>query len=161
MMAIIYFRKEIIRDYVASVFNGSPSSCVKISRDNDMGRYIYSLIKFSDLPVKKRDPLFPYELSINIPKVYFPLESQGFCYFSNDDMLKINDYALADFNQQFRAFSLMGWELGIMQKTTCELFLASFSLNPDKHSGLVKKDYRFRSNLKHNIIKLSKSLGFQ
>jgi hypothetical protein len=158
----IYFRKEPIRDYFVSQFQGSASSVVKLTRDNDMGRLVYSLVKYSDLPVNKNpkqmNDWFP--LSVSLPESRFLLDQGRFAYIPFEDLHKINDYVIAQFNLSFNSFLMMGETLNIQIKNTVDLFMQTYNINPRAHDALIKKDFRARQNLRCRITQVAQTLGY-
>ena len=158
----IYFRKDIIRDYFVSHFQGSVSSAVKITRDNDLGRFVYSLVKYSDLPVTKSpkamDDWFP--LTLSLPEAKFLLDQGRFIYIPIEDIHKINDYAIAQFNLSFNSFLMMGATLNIQIKNTVDLFMQTYNINPASQDALIKKDFRARQEMRIKIKKVAQSLGY-
>ena len=157
----IQFRQELIADFFAGVFGKSHKGVIKISRQHDIGKLIYSLIKYSEfaLPefVKSYDNYTVVDISL--PLCTLSTAQSYYLYLTKEDQLRINDYVTAFFNQEIRAFLIMGQEMNIQQKDIIEMFMAQYKLDQDKHAGLVKKDYRWRMNVKKKIHEMAKTYG--
>lgn len=158
----VYFRKKLIRDFFVSQFSGSASGVVKVTRSNDIGRYVYSMLKYSDLPVNK--PMKGVEdwhqVTISLPEAKFLFDQSRFVYIAVEEIYKLNDYAIAVFNLQFKSFMLMGTDLRMDIKNVIDLFMVMYGIDQDSADALVKKDYRSRVALKEKVVRLAQELGY-
>jgi hypothetical protein len=157
----IQFRNELIADFFAGTFGSSHKSTVKISRSNDIGKFVYSLVKYSDFPLPPFSKSAEHYIVIDaiLPDNVFNTADSHYIYFTKEDQQRINDYVTAYFNQEIRAYLIMGQELKLLQKDIIEIFMANYHLDPVKHSGLIKKDYRWRMKVKEKISQIAKAYG--
>ena len=156
----IYFRDELIADFFAGVFKSSHRGDVKLSRHHDIGKYICSLIRYSDIKPDIKQPPQGYKpVNVIIPDYPNSNAVRYWLYLTKEDNQRINDFVKSIFHQEFKAFLIMGQELRILQKDSIEIFMANYRLDMKKHSGLVKKDYRWRMDVMEKIQELAKTLG--
>lgn len=153
------FRKEIIADFFISQFSRRNKNKVQLSRLNDIGKYVFSQIKYSPVPVIQKSEADLFDVIIELPQVHGSTSHCHFPVLTKDDIWKINDYVTAIFNLKFQQYMLMGDKLNIPKKYIVIIFMKKYNLDIEKHSGLVKKDYRFCRELEDEIEKLAKLLA--
>lgn len=157
----IQLKDEMLADFFAGIFQASHRGIIKVSRKHDVGKFIYSLVRYSDTKLPeftKSNPKFCV-VDICLPDTTFTTADYKYPYITKEDQFKINDYISSFFNQQLRSYIIMGQELKLMQKNSIEIFMTVYRLDPVKHSGLVKKDYRWRMDVKEKIQEIAKEFG--
>lgn len=155
-------RKEVHEDYLRYVFKSRKSVPVQLNRDEDLGRYITSRIRYSDTPVRADIPSGHEPVDLLLPKSTLSTAANRFVFFTAEDVQMINDYISADFSIFFRQFMSSGQHMGIEQKDLIEAFLVGCRIRLDgrKFEMLKKKDYRFRMKIHDFVAESMKAIGY-
>lgn len=155
----IGFRKEIIADFFLSQFSRRNKHCIELSRSNDIGKFVYSLVKYAAMPPNKKVDQELHNIEVVLPLAYGSTIHCHFPVISKEDQWKANDYVTAIFNLKFQQYLIMGEKLNMQQKNIIELFLKNHNLDTDKYAALKKKDYRMRVGIENEIDKIVKVLA--
>ncbi|NQD71637.1 hypothetical protein HP439_12985 [Sphingobacterium shayense] len=131
------------RDYLHYLFTHEDGA-FSVFRDSHMGRFICSLIRFSDFPVEQKmdDDKAVY---FRLPRTSaMPSLFQRFCYLSTEDQRKINDHLIATFDLDFIEYYYVGKNLGLQQKVVIQNFILSRKLTSriGETEQLKKRSYR-------------------
>lgn len=153
------FSKDLIAEFFVSQFSKRNKNIILLTRNNDIGKYIFSMIKYSPIPVPQKLTSGSNSILVEIPQVHGSTHHCHFPTITRDDMIKINDYVSVIFNLKFQQYMMMGEKLGLQQKNTVDLFLRLHNLNPEKFGALKKKDYRKRQEIEKEIEKLAKTFA--
>ncbi|MFH0762257.1 MAG: hypothetical protein V2A67_12210, partial [Bacteroidota bacterium] len=124
MNLILPLKKDILVDYLRFVFNDSKTGPITVNRNEDVGKYICSMVRSKQLPVKTICPEGYYSVELILPDSTFSTAKNHFLYFTREDIEMINDHLLADFSIFFRRFMLIGDDIGIQQKDLLEAIIA-------------------------------------
>lgn len=160
----LFIKKSEVEDYLRYIFKANTSGPVEITRRHYIGRYIYSIIRYSEFPVKVKEMNKYSVVDLIIPSQERAKTSDfSFLYFRPEDIDRINDYLLADFNIFFRGFMLAGEEMHIDKKDLIESFMAGTGIKEvgKKYDTLKKKDYRHRKNIFQIMVDSLYSIGVQ
>ena len=158
----LFIKKSVIEDHLRFIY-GARKGPIKISRHNDVGRFIYSMVKYSDLPVRDKIKQEDSVIEIILPEYRMSTADIKYCYWTREDMDRINEFILVDFNIFFRGYMLAGEELGIQQKDLIEAFMAYTGITDvgKKFDTLKKKDYRHRLKVAEILNNSLEKIGFQ
>jgi len=151
---ILPLKKEILVDYLRFVFNASRTGPVHITRSEDIGKYICSMARSRDLPVKQIIPEEYHQVELILPDGPYSTTKNHFLFFTREDIEMINDHLMADFSIFFRRFMLIGDDIGIQQKDLLEAIIAGcrIRINEQKFEMLKKKDYRYRTKIYNYVV---------
>lgn len=155
----LYFRKDLIAEFFVSQFSKRNKNTITLSRTNDLGKYVFSMIKYSPVPVTQKTEPGAINIIVELPEVHGSTSHCHFPVLTKDDMIKINDYVSVIFNLKFQQYMLMGEKLKMNQKNSVDIFLKIHNLNCEKFAGLKKKDYRDRKEIEKEIEKLAKTFA--
>lgn len=148
-------RKSYYENYLRFAFN-CPEGTIKINRDEDIGLYLFSRVRYSDVPVKQ----IPDD-SISLLLPVHHLDRSGFVYYTADDMARINDYIEATANLDFRMMVQTGTiDLKMDRKTVISIF-SDIVFGEDKYEMLKKDEYRKRKKLMIWLRSTAKHLGYK
>lgn len=157
----LFIKKPEVEDYLRYLFNAPARGPIQIHRNNDAGRFINSRITYLGYSGVKG----PDECTVQIvlPLHRNSIHKNRFAYFTREDMDRINDYLLADFNLTFRAYMLVGEEWGIEKKDLLEGFMAGTGMRHVgvKYDTLKKKDYRHRKKIFNILVSSLQGLGIE
>ncbi|WP_149525658.1 hypothetical protein [Sphingobacterium hotanense] len=143
MNVVCHIQDQMHREYLNSIF-AYEDGAFSIFRDTEEGKFICSMIRYSDYPVEQKcDPE---------KAVYFRLPRTSamstlftrFSYIHPDDQRKINDYIIARFNQDFIQYYYVGRNLKMKQKDVIENFILARKLvsKIGEQEQLKKRAYR-------------------
>lgn len=153
MNVVCHIQDQMHREYLHSIFafeNGSFS----IFRNTVLGRFICSMIRYSDFPVEQK---------VNEEKaVYFSLPRTSamptlftrFSYIHPDDQRKINDFIIATFNNDFIQYYFVGVNMKMQQKDVITNFILSRKLvsRIGEVEQLKKRAYRAEEKSIEKIV---------
>lgn len=135
-------RKPYFENYLRWVFN-SPEGDIKINRDEILGKFLFSMAKTSNIPIKKRN-------QSGIVKLIMPSHicddrsKYRSIYYTVDDENHINDFiessAFMDLRMMIQTARLdMGMDRKTVIKIYCEMIFGE-----NKYEALQKYEYRRR-----------------
>ncbi|MDQ1150170.1 hypothetical protein QE382_002154 [Sphingobacterium zeae] len=163
MNVFCHIKKDILRDYLHHLF-AYENDAFSIFRDTKVGKFICSMVKYSDFPVEQKfDP--DKSVSFKLPKTSaMPGLFQRFCYISIDDQQKIEDYITATFENDWIQFYYNGMALKLKQKDVIQTYILSRKLvskigDPEQ---LKKRQYRSEEKqIKQLYERLAKRVRIQ
>lgn len=146
-------RKEEHEDYLRFVFSSQRRGPITIDRGKDLGKYLISRVRYSELPQPFKTPKGEFPVDLILPERGLRTASYHYVHFPAEDQDKINDFITSEFNQFFRGYMLAGEEMHIEYKDLIEAFMLGIGIrNPGtKFDTLKKKDYRHRDKI-HKIM---------
>jgi len=143
-------RKAYFANYLRHEFGVCSTDDIRISRLKPLGKYIFSMVRYSDLPMSK--PIGEIA-TIVLPNHELDRCDYRFVYFSTEDVERINDFIEAQSYLDFRSFMQVGTnDLKIDRKTVINLFTERV-LGEDKFEMLKKDDYRRRKKMGDFLLK--------
>lgn len=129
---------------------------VQIFRNNEIGKYICSRIRYSNLPVRQSSGTI-----IHLPKTTLESGNSYYLYFTVEDQKKINDFIASSFSIYFRSYMLIGDEYNIQKKILIEALIDELNLHNNEtiYENLKKSDYRNRKKIKKFVLKTVELTG--
>ena len=153
----LLIENKINEAYLRMIFCANKTGPVKITRAQDVGRYIVSLVRYAPVPQKQT-----IGTELILPK-YPPNKSHNrFCYLTIEDQDKINDYINTDFRIWFKTSMVIGKdELKLTYSDTIEFIIDKLKLKdePGIYESLKKYDYRRRQKVKDFLLKSIQTLS--
>lgn len=135
--AILPVKKQELVAYLYDVMETQPGQPLKLTRRNFVGRFITSMRKYSDVPVKTEIPEGWFSVLVEIPWSELSDPDRHFNYFTLEHTEQINDYLQASFDLFFHVYF---FDLGSMRKIDCgsdeEIELTKLHLVDSFISGL-------------------------
>ncbi|WP_312139487.1 hypothetical protein [Sphingobacterium sp.] len=143
MNVVCHIQDLMHREYLNSIF-AYEDGAFSIFRDTEEGKFICSMIRYSDYPVEQKcDP--ERAVYFRLPRTSaMPTLFTRFSYIHPDDQRKINDYIIARFNQDFIQYYYVGRNLKMKQKDVIENFILARKLvsKIGEQEQLKKRAYR-------------------
>lgn len=143
MNVVCHIQDQMHREYLNSIF-AYEDGAFSIFRDTEEGKFICSMIRYSDYPVEQKcDP--ERAVYFRLPRTSaMPTLFTRFSYIHPDDQRKINDYIIARFNQDFIQYYYVGRNLKMKQKDVIENFILARKLvsKIGEQEQLKKRAYR-------------------
>ena len=131
------------REYLHHLF-AYENGAFSVFRDSTMGRFICSLVRYSDFPIEQsidEDKAVRFRLprTSAMPSLF-----QRFCYISVEDQRKINDQLIATFDLDFIEYYYVGKNIGLQQKVVIQNFIIARKLTSriGETEQLKKRTYR-------------------
>lgn len=147
-------RKPFFENYLRHVFC-SPEGPVKVTRTEEIGKYIYSRVRYSELP-KKGKP----GVELIMPHHECDLSQYYFIHFTEDDVVRINDYLEAMLYLDFRSNIQVGSnDMKINRKTIISIF-SNLVFGEDKFEMLKKDEYRRRKKMEEWLMESVQKFGY-
>lgn len=142
----IQIKKPLLRDYLRHICNISEGDIHLITRRNDFGKFLCSMVRESDKPVRVIEG--PEKVTFKLPNTdSLKLSRNAFAYIYVTDWLKIEDYLNSVFALDFDRYYLDGRLQGYKQKEIIEAFIVSRQLRLFDNETLKKRKYR--QEIKH------------
>lgn len=132
---------------------------IAFDRMNDVGKHLFSHIKASELPAKKR----PRKDGFNLVTFDVTLAhncgyqlTNHFLYVDDWAEMKINDFIRTDFNACCRKWFWKGYNFGWTQETIIKAILRGLNLrnNIENYEAIKKNDYRVRKKKEEEQFKM-------
>jgi len=138
---VLRLKKDYYKEYLLHIFDTNQNDIV-LTRTNEVGKYLYSRIRESDLPIKSI--IDNKTVKLKIPDINSITFSNKFIYYSQSDMLLINDFIQVHFNMYFHRIMLEADRMGYEKKDALEAFLFGLGLNKYEtlYETLKKREYR-------------------
>ncbi len=146
---------QINEAFLRMSMNAKKTGFIQISRTSEIGKYICSRIRYSNLPVSQSSGTL-----LHIPKRTLESANSYYIYFTVEDQKKINDFITSEFTRFFRNYMLIGAEYNIQKKILLEAFISDLNLqnNGTVYQNLKKSDYRNRKKMQQFVIKSVQSV---
>lgn len=137
----LQFTNKTNEAFLRLAMQSNKAGSIFISRKSEIGKYICSRVRYSNLPVKQSSGTW-----LDIPYATSKSKDIYYLYFSVEDQKRINDYLEAMFNIFFREVMLEGREKGIKYISVLESYMEGIKLTDDNkiYERLKKFDYRNR-----------------
>lgn len=128
---------------------------IMLSRSNDAGKFLYSMINTCSIPPKKIEHQNPVELAIPLTSANKHIIRYRFLFVSKWAEEKIQDYLDASFRFRMHMMFELGYKKGYAQKDIIESILQAYNMrNTAVNYDFVKKaDYRHRRKIREMIFK--------
>lgn len=128
-------------NFLRSVMNSNKIGNITINRKSEIGKYICSRVRYSNLPTHQSSGVI-----LNLPKNTLESAHNFFLYFTVEDQKKINDFLESEFYLFFHRYMLTGDQFDMKKSKLIENFIERLNLlNDDKiFENLKKSDYRER-----------------
>lgn len=152
----LYLRKPYFVNYLRFIFD-CPEGIIKVSRSEEIGKYLYSRVRYNQFPVRK-----PKDNYIQLLLPDHPLDQSQyhFIYFTEDDMVRINDFIEAQAYLDFRTSVQVGSnDMKIDRKVVISLF-SNLVFGEDKYEMLKKDEYRRRKKMKVWLVNSIQEFGY-
>lgn len=138
----LILKRNYYEDYLRHIFSSDGE--IVLTRTNEVGKYIYSRIRESDLPVHTSICKGDIVIKLFIPDSHSVSFGNKFIYFSVADVELINDFISAHFDMCFYRMMLEAEKMGYEKKDALEAFLFGLGLNKfdNLYETLKKREYR-------------------
>ena len=145
-------------NYLRWVFD-SDTDTIKINRSENLGRYLFSFVRNSSLPVHF-DKTKPH-VTLIMPDHKNSTGKNKFMYYNEEDMVYINDQiescARFDLSNMINASRR---DLGMNRKTVVSIF-TTLIFGEDSYEALIKSEYRNRKKKVLRTLESGKLLGYR
>jgi hypothetical protein len=149
-------RKPFFESYLRHIFT-CPEGRIKITRCDDIGKFLYSRVRYTDRPIKKPTGQM---VQLILPHHETDMSDKHFISYTEDDMVRINDYIEACAYLDFRTYIQVGRnDMKIDRKVVVNIF-SNVILGEDKYEMLVKDEYRRRKKIHDFLIKSIQEFGY-
>ncbi|WP_185213777.1 hypothetical protein [Sphingobacterium mizutaii] len=163
MNVVCHIQNEIHREYLNSVF-ALEDGAFSIFRDTDLGRFICSMVRYSEFPVEQKiDPeravYFRLPRTSAIPSLF-----TRWCFIHPEDQRKINDFLISRFDLDFIQYYFVGMNLKLKQKDVITNFILARKLisRVGEIEQLKKRAYRMEEKSLHKMVeRLRKRVSVQ
>ncbi|KAF0200610.1 MAG: hypothetical protein FD170_3359 [Bacteroidetes bacterium] len=157
----LVLRKSSSENYLRFVFNSPAGQPVVITRDHELGQYLFSRVRTGG-SVRYRKPDFEgIEINLIMPAHGNDCGRHKFSLYSQEDMVRINDYiescAYLDFRMMVQTGNI---DLKMDKKTVISIYSDLF-YGEDKYEMLKKDEYRKRKKIKELLQSAAKSLNYK
>lgn len=143
-------RKPSFENYLRFIFS-NPKGPIKVTRCEEIGKYLYSRIRYNDYPQRKLKS--GYSIELIMPDHPLDQSDNHFIYFTEDDQIRINDYIESIAYLDFRTTVQVGSnDMKIDRKWIINIF-SNLVFGEDKYEMLKKNDYRRRKKIQNWILK--------
>jgi hypothetical protein len=103
-VVVIPIRKTEHADFLRDMFSGERGKPIKINRNEFTGKFIFSLRKYSKLPVVQKIPEGYIPVEFEFPETEYSQHNCQFCYYPLEHIEMINDYVSAFFDLYFHIY---------------------------------------------------------
>jgi hypothetical protein len=153
----VILRKRYFENYLRFIFD-TPEGPIMINRDHELGKYLFSRVRYSHLKNKTDITGCPVELIL--PANGNDCSRTNFIYYSVDDMARINDFIESSAYLDLRMMIDIGnKDLKMDRKTIISIFSDAI-YGEDKYEMLKKDEYRKRKKVVFWLKKSAKQLGY-
>jgi len=155
---IVYLRirENESLDFLKSVFNAKKGRDIKISRNDKygIGKYINSMVQYSDFPVKKPDN-HNNNVNLIIPKHRNSTAKYHFSFLSAERQKQINDFIEAILRKNLIGYIIVAKVAQIQKKDAIYNFINTMNLTDDGKifDKYTKYSYRFFKEIENNLLK--------
>lgn len=154
MTVNISIKDEILRRYLRHLARESEGNIFRVTRDNDFGKYITSLVKTTNTKINQElDPAIT--VTIRLPKSNSLASAQNYhLHIPKEDQRKIEDHLRALFNLDVDRYYLEGLRIGDWeQKEIIESFIIDRQM-----SDLMSDNERIKKRIYRQSLQDLKSL---
>lgn len=131
----------------------SPEGPIMLTRDNDVGKYIYSQVTVLSTPPKKVKMTNPVTISIPVTMSNKHIIRYRFLFISRWGEEKIKDFLEAEFRLRMRLLFEAGYQKRYTQKEIIESILQAYNIRNSAVSfdAIKKADYRNKRLFRKSI----------
>ena len=145
-------------NYLKFIF-GSETEPIKVNRNEELGKYLFSMVRTAQLPVHF-DTSLPY-VKLIMPNHECDTGRYKFMYYTVEDTIRIGDYIEAVAYADLRSIIAAGnIDLGMDKKTIISLF-SHLIYGKDCYEALKKDEYRKRKKSMLWLQKSAKEFGYR
>lgn len=143
-----------LADYCRHEMKCDREGNIILQRSRDIGKFIYSNILTSDLPVKQMPAANPVTFVVPVTGANRYALVSRFLYVSRWGEEKIKDYMEAEFNQRMRLLFEAGYRKNYSQKQIVEAILQAYNIKNTavNYEAVKKSDYRNQKKMRKIII---------
>jgi len=153
----LFLRKPYFENYLRFIFESHEGPII-INRDHEIGKYLFSRVRYSNL--KTKIEYTGHSVEIVLPANKNDCSRSNFIHYTSDDMLRINDFIESCAYLDLRMMIDVGSrDLKMDRKTIISVF-SDFVYGEDKYEMLKKDEYRKRKKIVDWLKKSSKQLGY-
>lgn len=154
MIVLSYIKKEHLREYLHYLF-AFEEGAFSVFRSVDFGKYLCSLVKYSDIPIRHDRP-DEYKVAFRMPRtsVYKGMQYR-FMYLTAEDHQRLEDHLEAIFFIDFDRFYIQSQLLGQQQKVAIQNFILSRRLTSKigDVEMLKKRQYRAEQKVMNKLYR--------
>jgi hypothetical protein len=128
---------------------------VIITVSNDAGRFIQSMIEFSNIPKQQEIKEHPIKLYLPVQGWNHFVYQRNFLYVPVWKQKMIQDYIESSFRLRIREYFEEGYGKGFKQEQILQAFLNSYNIkeNATNYDAIKKYDYRCRQKIRKEVSK--------
>lgn len=152
--SIIISIEPHLADFLRREFFVNKNGEVLLSRRNDIGKMIASVVLTSDLPVKRPFCKHPLTLILPVTKNNHYVLSTRYLHVSQWGEEKIQDFVSSEFRRRVRDMFELGYKKHYPQKQIIEGILRGYNLRDNAlNFDMIKKiDYRNSVNFRKSVF---------
>lgn len=155
----LLLRKPFYENYLRHLFK-SPCGPIKVSRTDEIGKYLYSRVRYSPLPLPVKRIKQSHVINLVLPDHPTDMSHYHFIYYNEDDMVRINDFIEAIAYLDFRLMVQVGTnEMELDRKKVISLFSERI-FGEDKYEMLKKDEYRRRKKMEEWLFQSVQQFGY-
>jgi hypothetical protein len=150
-------------NYVRFIFNTAEGQPIYVSRDHELGKYLFSRVRScaKNNCKKEHDPIQGTNVLLIMPSHGNDSSWANYIYFSKEDMVRINDFiescAYLDFRMMVQTGNI---DLKMNRKTVIEIY-SDLIYGVDKYEMLKKDEYRKRLKIREWLQNTAKELNYR
>lgn len=153
----LFLKKPYFENYLRFIFESNEGP-ILINRDHEIGKYLFSRIRYSNCRTKIEHN--GHSVEIVLPANRNDCSRSNFIYYNSDDMIRINDFIESSAYLDLRMMIDVGnRDLKMDRKTIISVFSDAI-YGEDKYEMLKKDEYRKRKKIVEWLKKSSKQLGY-
>lgn len=151
--------KPWYRNYLKFSFESDNDNPLKVNRSNELGKYLFSMVRASSLPIK-----FPTDedhIKLILSDHKNDTGKYKFLYYTTEDVKRISDFIESTAYIDLRSLISAGTiDLGMNKKTVIEIF-SNIIYGEDLYETIRKDDYRKRQKHLKWLAKSANELGYK
>lgn len=151
--------KPWYRNYLKFSFETENDNPLKVNRSNELGKYLFSMVRSSTLPIKFAGDGDYIKLMLSDHKN--DTGKYKFLYYTTEDVKRISDFIESTAYIDLRSMITAGTiDLGMHKKTVIEIF-SNIIYGEDLYETIRKDDYRKRQKYLKWLTKSANELGYK
>lgn len=159
----LVLRKSSSENYLRFIFNAPQNDQpVTVNRDHELGQYLFSRVRSGNRrPAREQNIIEGKEVQLVMPAHGNDCGRNNFSFYSQEDMVRINDFIEACAYLDFRMMVQTGnIDLKMDKKTVISIYSDLF-YGEDKYEMLKKDEYRKRKKIKEMLQNAAKILNYR
>ena len=155
---ILPLLKPWYRNYLKFAFESEDENPLRINRNIELGKYLFSMVRSSPLPIKF--PGTQNHIKLMLPDNRYDTGQYKFMYYMTEDVVRISDYIESSAYSDLRSLISAGnIDLGMNKKQVIEIF-SNIIYGEDLYERIRKDEYRKRQKHLKWLNKSAKELGY-